>query len=91
MIAPISINLKMFFVYILHSLQNGRYYVGSCENVKERVRQHNARLVKSTKSYVPWELIYREKYLTLSEARRREFQIKGWKKRSSIERLIKHF
>ena len=81
----------MFYVYILHSMKNGKYYVGSSENVQERLEKHNAGLVKSTKSYLPWGLLYYEEFLSLLEAKLREKQIKGWKKRSAIERLIKHF
>jgi len=45
--------------------------------------------VKSTKVYKPWLLQYTEKYNTLSEARCREKQIKNWKSRAAIERLLK--
>lgn len=40
------------------------------------------------KSGKPWRMIYSEKFDTLSEARNRELQIKNWKSRSAIERLI---
>lgn len=81
---------KMFYLYILHSIKNGRYYVGSCQDLEQRFKQHNSGLVKSTKGYLPWELVYNEQYKTLSEARKRENQVKSWKKRLAIERLIKH-
>jgi putative endonuclease len=81
----------MFYFYILRSIKNGRYYIGSCKDIKERLRRHNSGLVKSTKYYSPWELVYNEEYQTLSGARQRECQVKGWKKRSAIKRLIKHF
>jgi len=81
----------MFYTYILKSLFNNSYYVGSCEDVKERLNWHNKGLVKSTKRYIPWKLMHTEEYETLSEARKREMQIKSWKKRSAIERLCKDF
>lgn len=81
----------MFYLYILHSIKNGRYYIGSCEDLDRRLSMHNRGLVKSTKGYLPWEMVYNESYSTLSEARKREYQVKGWKKRVAIERLIKHF
>jgi predicted GIY-YIG superfamily endonuclease len=31
----------MFYVYVLQSTKTGRRYVGSCENLDERVRRHN--------------------------------------------------
>ncbi len=79
----------MFFVYILKSKANNFYYVGSCENIYNRLKKHNSGLVKSTKRYLPWELVYTEKFETLAQARKREAQIKSWKKRSAIEKLIK--
>ncbi|MBI4092933.1 MAG: GIY-YIG nuclease family protein [Candidatus Kerfeldbacteria bacterium] len=81
----------MFYFYILKSTSKGTYYKGSCNDVPERLQRHNSGLVRSTKSGMPWSLVYQEAFGTLSEARKREKQIKSWKKREAIERLIKHF
>ena len=78
----------MFYLYILHSIKSGRYYVGSCADIKKRLHKHNSGLVRSTKFYLPWKIVYTEEYKTLSEARKREYQAKGWKKRTAIEKLI---
>lgn len=37
---------------------------------------------------MPWELAYREEYRNLSEAKQRELQIKSWKKRVAIDKLV---
>ena len=79
----------MFYIYILKSEKNGSYYVGSCKDVDERAGLHNKGSVKSTKRYVPWKVIYNEQYKILSEARKRESQIKSWKRRALIEKLVK--
>jgi len=81
----------MFFTYILKSLQNGYYYVGSCRDIDKRFNLRNARQVNSTKRYVPWELVYVKKYTTLSKAVKRERQIKSWKSKIAIDKLIKDF
>jgi putative endonuclease len=78
----------MFFVYILKSKIKGAYYIGSCENISIRFNQHNKGLVKSTKRYLPWSLVYKESFDTLARARKRELQIKSWKSRRAIERII---
>jgi putative endonuclease len=78
----------MFYTYILKSEKNGSYYVGSCKDTSKRLSFHNNGLVKSTKRYAPWCMIYNEEYEILSEARKRELQIKSWKKRSAIEKLL---
>ncbi|MFH0890463.1 MAG: GIY-YIG nuclease family protein [Candidatus Liptonbacteria bacterium] len=62
----------MYFVYILQSLKNGRYYVGSTDNVEQRVSYHNAGRVKSTKPHRPLKLVYSESFATNREARERE-------------------
>ena len=79
----------MFSVYILKSKQNNSYYVGSCGDIMTRLVQHNNGQVKSTERYLPWKVIYQEMFKTLTEARKRERQIKSWKKRSAVERLFK--
>lgn len=81
----------MFYTYILKSHKEGSYYIGSCEDVQKRLKLHNQGSVPSTKRYVPWQLVYSEKYHDLISARRRELQIKSWKKRSAIEKLLKTF
>jgi len=81
----------MFYVYILQSSKNGAYYIGSCKDIVERLRLHNEGLVHSTKRFLPWHCVHKERYLSLSDARKRELKIKSWKKRAAIEKLIKHF
>jgi putative endonuclease len=78
----------MFFTYILISKLDNSYYVGSTNNLENRLKKHNSGFVKSTKAKVPWELVYSEKYDNLSSVRVRESQIKSWKSRLAIERLI---
>lgn len=78
----------MFYTYILNSSLNNSYYIGSCGNIERRLSAHNSGEVKSTKRYMPWKIVYLEKYKSLSEAVKRERQIKSWKKRSAIENLI---
>ncbi|MFH2097347.1 MAG: GIY-YIG nuclease family protein [bacterium] len=80
----------MFYMYVLKSKKSGSYYIRSCENIPFRLNQHNAYKVRSTKSKAPWGLIYYKSFKTRSEAQVRERQIKSWKKRSAIEKLLKH-
>ena len=77
-----------FYIYVLKSELNKSYYVGSTENINDRVKLHNSWLVQSTKRYIPWDLVYREEFPNLSRARKRELKIKSWKKRAAIEKLI---
>lgn len=79
----------MFFTYILRSLKDNSFYIGSTKDLDKRLVKHNKGFVRSTKSHLPFEIIYYEKFNALSEARKRELQIKNWKKRKAIENLIR--
>jgi putative endonuclease len=78
-----------FYVYILCSLSNGSYYVGSCDNVNKRLEQHNAGRNLSTKRGIPWELKKVESFEKRKDAYQREQYIKRMKSRSFIEKVIK--
>ena len=78
----------MFFCYILKSLTNNSYYIGSTKDYLIRLKLHNTKKVKSTRHATPWTLMHYESFITLKEARQREKQIKQWKSRKAIERLI---
>ena len=78
----------MAYVYILR-LKNGQYYTGSCRNFEIRMKQHASGFVRSTKYSLPFENIYSKKFDSYSEARAEEIRIKKWKKRRSIENLVK--
>ena len=60
----------MYFVYVLKSENNWRFYVGMTDNVERRIKEHNSGKTKSTKGYTPWELFFKEKYDTRLEARK---------------------
>lgn len=66
----------MFYVYALLSKQNEDVYIGYCEDLKKRFSEHNNGLVKATKGYRPWKLVYYEAYITKLDATRREVQLK---------------
>ncbi|NTW15523.1 MAG: GIY-YIG nuclease family protein [Candidatus Moranbacteria bacterium] len=78
----------MYHCYVLRSLRNGRYYIGSCEDIDIRLNRHNGSMVKSTKAFTPWELLASESFQTRPEAAARERQLKSWKSRSKVEEYI---
>ncbi len=79
----------MYFTYIIYSKSIDRYYVGYTHDLKLRLERHNSGWSRSTKSGMPWELVYQEKFETKSEAIKRENEIKRKKSRKYIEGLIK--
>ena len=76
------------YVYILKSIEKSRYYIGSCINIKLRLKQHNDGLVKSTKSLRPLRLEYFQEFSSIKLARQIEYKLKKLKSRIIIERII---
>jgi putative endonuclease len=74
----------LFYVYIIRSLRNQRFYVGSTKDVEHHLHEHNRGKSTSTKAAVPWELIHSEIFQTRSEAVRQEQTIKA----RGIERYL---
>lgn len=66
----------MFSMYILKSLKDGNLYIGSTKNLKKRLLEHNSGEVRSTKSRIPFRLVYAELYADEKEARKREHNLK---------------
>ena len=75
-------------MYILQSQKNNRYYVGSTNDVRRRLKEHNNGQQQSTRYLVPWKLVYVKQCDELIEARKLERKIKSWKSRKEIEKLI---
>jgi putative endonuclease len=78
----------MYYLYILHSTVNGKYYIGVSSNVVKRVSEHNHGNSRSTKSGKPWKVIHKECFEDFRLAYAREKKLKALKKRAAIERII---
>jgi len=78
----------MWYFYIIYSQSRDHYYVGHSGDVRERLRRHNSNHKGFTGKAGDWELVYTETYTSKKEAYIRERQVKGWKSRKAIERLI---
>ncbi len=77
-----------YFVYILYSQSHDKYYIGQTQNHNNRLFRHNSGVVKSTKPYRPWVLLYTEKYNTRLEAVHREKYLKSLKSKIKIKELV---
>jgi len=83
---PLARN-HMFHVYVLKSAKTGRRYIGSCENLDDRLRRHNAGDSKATRHGAPWTLIYTETFTTRREALEKERYYKTGAGRDKLDRL----
>ena len=81
----------MYYVYILRCA-DGRFYVGSSEDPKSRVKAHNdGHGAAYTYKHRPVSLVYSESLMSEIEAINRERQIKRWshdKKQALVDGAI---
>jgi putative endonuclease len=47
-----------FYVYILQSLKDGSYSIGSKNNLTDRIERHNQGRSNYTKGKRPWKIAY---------------------------------
>ena len=80
----------MHFVYILQSEKDKSFYIGEAPDAKIRLIFHNQGKQRYTRTRMPWEIIYEEKFSNRHEALKREKEIKKKKSRKYIEWLIKN-
>jgi putative endonuclease len=78
-----------WFAYVLRSDKDGGLYVGMAKDVKERVEEHNRGYNQSTRSRVPFTLIYSEHCASRGEAREREKYLKSGKGRDFLKSRMK--
>lgn len=66
----------MYYFYVLKSSKNDQLYFGHTNNLQERIKKHNSGEVESTKPLKPFKLIYYEAYVSMDDAKHREYSIK---------------
>jgi putative endonuclease len=80
--------VSMYYTYILKCADT-TLYVGSTNDLVRRLKQHNT--LKSGAHYTkirrPVVLVYSETFTTASEAKKREAELKKWKREEKL-RLI---
>jgi len=63
-------------MYILKSKKDGNLYIGSTNDLRRRIKEHNKGKVISTSLRKPLELLYYEAYKSEKDARHREKNLK---------------
>ena len=77
-----------YFVYVLKSEIDGRLYKGQTTDLEKRVKEHNSGKTKSTKGYVPWKLVYFEKFNLIEKALIREKYFKTGSGREFLNKIL---
>lgn len=68
----------MYFVYLLKSLKDQKYYIGQTNNVDKRLAIHNLGKVQSTKSSRPFKLVGYQTFKYREEARWIEYNLRNY-------------
>ena len=80
----------MYYVYVLRSKKDGKFYTGFTDNLEKRLKKHNAGEVLSTKERRPFEIVYFEGCKNKTDALHREIYLKtSWGKRYVNNRIKK--
>ncbi len=83
--------MKFYYVYVLQNTDRNYLYIGFSTNLKSRLYSHNKGKNKSTKPYIPLELIHYEAYRSIKDAKRREKYLKSSKGRTTLLTMLKYF
>ena len=67
----------MFYAYVLKSTSKDFYYKGHCEDLEQRLKEHNSGMTQSIKPYIPFTIVYFEMFETRAEAINREKYFKS--------------
>ena len=80
----------MVYVYVLKSKKDSGLYIGFTSDLKKRFKEHNSGYSKSTKSRIPFKLIYYESFINISDTRAREIYLKSGYGRKQLGDILKN-
>jgi putative endonuclease len=80
-----------YYVYILRSFKDAKFYIGYTTDLRKRLKEHHEGIVTSTKSRIPFELIFYEAYRNKYDAIRREKYLKTSKGKNTLKQMLKEF
>ena len=77
-----------YYAYVIYSDKHNRKYKGHCEDLDQRLIEHNLGKTKSIKAYIPWRVVYYEEFQTRVEAIERERYFKTAAGRRYLKKKI---
>ena len=81
----------MFYVYVLKSQKNGKFYKDFTSDLKRRMAEHHSGKSAFTKNNRPWKLLYYEAFLSKDDAKEEEEKfLKTGKGRERLKYLFKN-
>jgi putative endonuclease len=86
-----KVTMKFYYVYVLQNFPKNYLYIGYSEDLRKRLISHNKGQNKSTKPYIPLELIHYEAYKNIDDAKRREFYLKSNRGKTTLKTMLKEY
>jgi len=84
----------MYYTYVLlcHSAKlNSDFYIGSTDDLKNRIKEHKAGEVFTTRKFDEVNIVYYEVCLNKTDARKRELQLKTGFGRGYLKRRLENY
>ena len=81
----------MFYVYVIQSTRDKRWYTGYTADLRKRFNQHNENITGWTKGRGPFTLIYYEACNNQQDAKSREQYLKSGMGRRYLKNRLKRF
>ena len=80
----------MFYVYVLYSTFDRKFYIGYSSNLKRRISEHKNRKVHSTARRKNLSLIFYEAYISKRDAQRREKYFKTNRGKKALKLMLQN-
>jgi len=81
----------MYYVYILQSKKDSKWYTGFTKDLRKRLKLHNEGKTTSTKDRGPFIIIYYEACLNENDARSRETYLKSGVGKRYLNNRLRRF
>ena len=83
--------MPFFFVYVLRSQKDRKFYIGLSNAVERRYLQHQSGMNASTYRRRPFTLIYYEAFVCKQDAKRRERYFKTSKGKTTLKQMLRNY
>ena len=81
--------MQFYYCYVLFSEKDKQFYIGSTNDLKRRLKEHQKGKNISTAKRLPLKLIYFEGHLSREDAERRERYFKTTKGKSTLRQIMR--
>ena len=84
-------SVKFYYVYVLLSLRDWKFYIGFTNDLKRRFGEHQRGENISTSKRLPVRLIFYEAFLSKIDAERRERYFKTAKGKTTLKQMLRDY